>query len=188
MTREQAIELLNKKLTNENLKRHCYAVEAVMRALAERFNEDPDKWGIAGLIHDVDYEEVKDTAKTDHTIVAGKWLEELEAHADIRDAVARHAWQYVKGAPEPVTKMDWSLYCCDELTGFIVAVALVKPERKLSAVTVDSIKRKWTQKSFAAGVHREQIEMCENKLGIPLDEFLQIALTSMQQIASELGL
>lgn len=188
MTREQALSLLHEKMQNRNLRRHCYAVEAVMRSLAKHFGEDEETWGIAGLIHDVDYEEVKDTAKTDHTIVAMKWLEDLNANEDIKNAVARHAWGYVAAAPEPQTKMDWSLYCCDELTGFIVAVALIKPEKKLSAVDADSVLKKWNQKAFAAGVHRPQIEMCEEKLGIPLKEFIDIVLSAMQSISIDLGL
>jgi len=190
MNKQQATDLLHEKIKNENLRRHCYAVSAVMGALAERLgqSEDKEKWEIAGLIHDVDYEEVKDTAATDHTKVAAKWLEELEAHAEIKDAVARHAWKFVEGAPEPKTQMDWALYTCDELTGFIVAVALVKPERKLSAVTLDSVTKKWKQKTFAAGVHREQIEMCDEMLGIPLEEFIEIAIVAMQTISTKLEL
>ena len=188
MTRKQALDLLHEKMENTNLRRHCYAVEAVMRALAKHFKEDEEEWGVAGLIHDVDYEKVKDTAETDHTIVALKWLEDLGASENIKKSVKRHAWGFVKDAPEPQTQMDWSLYCCDELTGFIVAVALIKEEKKLSMVGLKSVKKKWKQKAFAAGVHREQIEMCEEKLGIPLDEFIQIALSAMQEISVELGL
>lgn len=188
MTREQSLELLHSKMQNQNLRRHCYAVEVVMKALARRLNGDPETWGIAGLIHDVDYEQVKDTAKTDHTIVALKWLEELNAHIDVKAAVATHAWSFVDGAPKPESPMQWALYTCDELTGFIVAVALVKPEKKLSAVSVDSVLSKWRQKSFASGVHREQIEMCEQHLNIPLREFIDIALKAMQSISTDLGL
>lgn len=188
MKRSEALELLHEKMQSKNLRNHCYAVEAVMRSLANHFNEDEDEWGIAGLIHDVDYEEIKNTATTEHTIVALKWLEELNASENIKNAVARHAWNYVDGAPMPETKMDWSLYCCDELTGFVVAVALVNPEKKLSAVKLSSIKKKWKQKAFAAGVHREQIELCEEKLGIKLDDFIEITLKAMQEISSELGL
>lgn len=188
MTREKALKLLHKHMKNQNLRRHCYAVEAVMRALAKRFGEDEDLWGIAGLIHDVDYEKTKETAKKDHTKVALQWLEELDAHQDIKAAVAEHAWNYVEGAPEPQSKMAWALYTCDELTGLIAAVALVRPERKLSAVTVESIEKKWKQQSFAGGVDRSQIEMCEEKLGIPLREFIGIALTAMQAIHEDLGL
>ncbi len=188
MTRGQALELLHQHMQNPNLRRHCYAVEVVMRGLAKHLNENEDLWGIAGLLHDADYEETKDEAHTKHTKVIMEWLENLDTHSDIKDAIAAHGWKYVEGAPEPQTPMQWALYTCDELTGLIVATALVKPEKKLSAVSVDSVKNKWNQKGFAAGVDRKQIEMCKEKLGIPLQEFIQIALTSMQEIAPDLGL
>lgn len=188
MTRKQALDLLHEHMQNVNLRRHCYAVEAVMRALARRLGGDEELWGIAGLIHDVDYEKTKETAKKDHTKVAMEWLDELDAHQDVKAAVAEHAWNYVNGAPEPKSEMAWALYTCDELTGLIAAVALVKPEKKLSAVTVESIEKKWNQKAFAAGVDRDQIAQCEQRLGIPLREFIEIALTAMQDIHEDLGL
>lgn len=194
MTREQALKFLNKNIKNQNLRRHCYAVEAVMRALYRRLEnhkqtqEEEDRWGIAGLLHDADYEVTKDNAKRKHTKYILAWLKELNAETDIYDAVAAHAWGYVDGAPMPKTKMQWALYCCDELTGLIVAVALVKPDKKLASVTVDSIMKKWHSPSFAAGVNRKQIEECEARLGIPLREFIGIALSAMQGIHEELGL
>lgn len=190
MTREEAIGLLHSHMQNVNLRRHCYAVEAVMRALARRFSEDEETWGIAGLLHDADYEELKGTDKvtTDHTKLTIDWIQKLSATTDIQDAIASHAWGYVLDAPMPVNRMQWSLYCSDELTGLIVAVALVKPDRKLSSVTVESIMKKWNEKSFAAGANRDQIKECEGRLKIPLSEFIGIALTSMQAIAPTLGL
>lgn len=199
MTRKQALDLLHEHMKNVNLRRHCYAVEAVMRALARHFStkgetasgrkEDEDTWGIAGLIHDADYEKTRDKdPKNNHTKEVLRWLKELEVKTDIYDAVAAHAWGYVDGAPEPRTKMQWALYCCDELTGLIVAVALVKPDKRLSSVSVESVTKKWNQKAFAAGVDREQIENCKSRLGIPLDVFIKIALEAMQGISSDLGL
>lgn len=194
MTRKQAIDLLHTHIKNENLRRHCYAVEVAMGALYERLEDgeknenEKEKWKIAGLIHDADYEETKDTAKKDHTKKVAEWLTELDARVDVKDAVARHAWGYVDGAPKPQTKMDWALYCCDELTGLIVAVALIKPQKKLSAVTVDSVMNKWKSKSFAAGVDRNQIKKCEENLDIPLREFVGIVLEAMQSIHDDLGL
>jgi hypothetical protein len=190
MTREQAVALLHEHMANVNLRRHCYAVEAVMRALAERFGEDEEAWGISGLLHDADYEELKGTEKvtTDHTKLTIEWLKKLQASTDITDAVASHAWGYVADSPQPKNRMQWSLYCCDELTGLIVAVALVKPDCRLSSVTVDSVMKKWNQKSFAAGANREQIKQCESRLKIPLREFVEITLASMQAIAPTLGL
>jgi len=188
MTREEALKLLHEHMKNQNLRRHCYAVEVVMKSLAKRFGEDEKKWGIAGLLHDADYEETKDIAKTEHTKRTLKWLEKLDAHSDVKDAIAAHAWNFVDGAPKPLTKMQWSLYTCDELTGLIVAVALVKPDKKLASVTADSVIKKWTQKSFAAGVDRKQIEMCKSELNIPLREFIELSIKAMQGISSQLGL
>jgi len=126
MTRKQAIDLLHKNMKNQNLRRHCYAVEAVMRALAKYFKESEDSWGIAGLLHDADYELTKDKdPKKTHTTKVLAWIRELDAETDIHDAISSHAWGYVDHAPQPKTRMQWALYCCDELTGLIVAVALV---------------------------------------------------------------
>src|SRR4030042_652209 len=191
MTREQAIKLLNENIQNINLRRHCYAVEAVMKALYKRLEdhhqtkEEEEKWGIAGLLHDADYELTKNSAKKEHTLHVLRWLKELDAEIDIYDAVAAHAWGYLESAPMPKTNMQWALYNCDELAGLIVAVALVKPDKKLASVTVDSIMRKWDSSSFAAGVNRSQIKECESRLGIPLREFVEIALSAMQGIRDD---
>lgn len=187
MTRDEALQLLYNHLESPNLRRHCLAVEAVMRSLARFFKENEESWGIAGLLHDADYELTKDNSK-DHTKKVIEWLSEYDTGDDIKDAIIAHGWNFVEGAPEPKNKMQWSLYCCDELTGFIVAVALTRPSRELADVTVESIKKKWKEKSFAAGVDREQIENCEAQLNIPLDKFIEITLTAMQAIAPELGL
>jgi putative nucleotidyltransferase with HDIG domain len=189
MTRDEALKLLHDNMVNNNLRRHCYAVEAVMRALARRFGEDEETWGIAGLLHDADYELTKDdNPEINHTKHALQWIKEADANQDIYDAVAAHGWGYVEGAPEPKTNMQWALYTCDELTGFIVAVTLVKPEKKLSSVSVESVLKKWKQRSFAAGVHRDQIELCESRLNISLREFIEIAIKAMQGVHEDLGL
>jgi putative nucleotidyltransferase with HDIG domain len=194
MTRDQALKLLHDNMKNPNLRKHCYAVEAVMGALYSRLEDgsksdaEKQKWMIAGLLHDADYELTKETAKKNHAKQVVKWLKATDAHSDITDAISAHAWGYVDDAPMPKTKMAWALYTCDELTGLIVAVALVKPEKKLAAVTVDSVLKKWKSPSFAAGVDRSQIEKCEEELNIPLREFIEIALTAMQSAAADLGL
>lgn len=187
MTREKALKLLNDNMQSPNLRRHCYAVEAVMKALAKHFREDEEKWGVVGLLHDGDYEKTKETPEK-HTLLMADWLKEMgETDPEILSAILSHNFSHT-GQNSPKNKLEWSLYCCDELTGFIVAVTLVRPDKKISSVTLESILKKWPQKSFAAGVKREQIEECKKRLGIPLDEFIQIALTSMQSIAPELGL
>jgi hypothetical protein len=158
-----------------------------MKALAKHLNGDPETWGIAGLLHDADYEITKsDTQKHTHLLL--EWLTGVEEREAVLKAIRAHAYGYVSDAPEPTNTMEWALYCCDELTGFIVAIALVRPEKKLAAVTVDAVISKWNQKAFAKGVDREQIALCEKKLSIPLPDFVKIALSSMQSIAPELGL
>lgn len=187
MTRKQALELVEKHTRNQNLVRHMLAVEAAMRALAIKLDGDPETWGLAGLLHDADYEETKETAQKDHTKILLTWLEDYEVSDEVRSAIAAHAWNYVEGAPEPQTDFEWALYTCDELTGLIVAVALVKGG-KISEVSVESVMKKWNQKSFAAGANRDQIAMCEEKLEIKLEDFVAIVLQAMQSIKSDLGL
>jgi putative nucleotidyltransferase with HDIG domain len=174
-------------MQNQNLRRHCYAVEAVMRGLAKHFGEDENVWGIAGLLHDADYEKTKNDPSK-HVVTVVSWLKEAGIDESIIKAIQAHGWKYVSGCPEPSNNFEWSLYCCDELTGLIVAVALVRPDRKLSSVTVESVIKKWNVSSFAAGANRSQIALCEEKLGIKLEEFVRIALSAMQGIHEELGL
>ena len=187
MTKSDAIKLLHSKMQLQNLRRHCYAVAAVMKALAKHFSEDEAKWEVIGLLHDGDYEETKETPEK-HTVLMVQWLKEKgETDKETLEAILSHNYSHT-GSNPPKNNLEWSLYCCDELTGLIVAVTLVRPEKKLSAVTVENILSKWKEKSFAAGVKREQIEMCDEKLGIKLPEFIEITLKAMQGISIELGL
>ncbi|OGF99064.1 hypothetical protein A3D78_05750 [Candidatus Gottesmanbacteria bacterium RIFCSPHIGHO2_02_FULL_39_14] len=186
MTRQQALELLHTHMQNANLRRHCYSVEAVMRALAKHFGEDEELWGIVGLLHDGDYEEVKENPEL-HTIKMAGWLKEAgEANKELLSAILSHNYSHT-GQNPPHNNLEWALFCCDELTGLIVAVALVKG-RKLKNVTVDSVLHKFPVKHFAAGVNRIQIEMCQEKLNLKLPDFIDLALKAMQSISSELGL
>jgi len=187
ITRSQAFTLLNAKMQNQNLIRHCLAVEAVMRALAKHFEASAEKWGIVGLLHDGDYEISKDQP-SQHTLLMSQWLTDLgEQDPELHSAILSHNYAHT-GQSAPQNHLEWSLYCCDELTGLIVACALVQPNKKLAEVSVESVLKKWDNKGFAAGVHRPQIAACEEKLGINLSDFINIALTSMQAIAPELGL
>jgi len=184
--RNKALGILHSKMQSPNLRKHCYAVEAVMRALAEHFNEDQNLWGIVGLLHDGDYEFTK-VDPTNHAKLMVKWVAETgEKDKELLIGIESHGWFHEGKLPQ--TKMQWALYCCDELTGLIVAVTLVRPDKKLANVTVENVLSKWNSKSFAAGVKREQIEMCEEKLGVKLPDFIAIALKAMQGIAKELGL
>lgn len=185
ITRQEALKLLHQKMQSQNLRRHCYSVEAVMGALARHFKEDKERWGIVGLLHDGDYEFTKEDPGN-HAKLMAQWVRDLgETDKELLEGIESHGWFHQGKLPE--TRMQWALYCCDELTGLIVAVALVK-DKKLSNVSVESVLKKWSEKSFAAGVDRSQIEKCEKELGIPLKEFIQIALSAMQNIASDLGL
>lgn len=200
MTREQALELLHEKLQSPNLRKHCYAVGAVMRALALRLNTDKpadakaehamavaDKWEVVGLLHDGDYEVTKSDPEK-HTLVMHEWLKEKgETDEEILSAILSHNYVHT-GQNPPANNMEWALYCCDELTGFIIAVTLVRPEKRLSSVTLDNVLKKWDEKAFAAAVDRKQIEECDARLGIPKNEFIEIALGAMQSISDDLGL
>lgn len=187
ITKNEALKLLHANMRSVNLRKHCYAVGAVMKVLAKHFKEDEDKWEIVGILHDGDYEKTKDTPKK-HTILMTEWLKEKKVEdKEILDAILSHNFSHTGNNP-PKNNLEWSLYCCDELTGLIVAVTLVRPTKKLADVTVKNILDKWNSKSFAAGVKREQIEMCEEKLGTKLQYFIQIALSAMQGISSDLGL
>jgi predicted hydrolase (HD superfamily) len=157
-----------------------------MKALARYFNEDENLWGIVGLLHDGDYEFTKEDPGN-HAKLMVSWVKELgETDEELLTGIESHGWFHEGKLPK--TKMQWALFCCDELTGLIVAVTLVRPEKKLAKVTVENILSKWKEKSFAAGVKREDIENCEKKLGIKLPEFIQLALTAMQRFAGILGL
>lgn len=188
MTREEAIALVTEWTKNKNLIKHMLAVEAIMRVLANHFGEDEELWGLVGLLHDADYELFKDADPKKHPSKIFDELVKRNVDQRIIDAIKAHAWGWRDDLPEPKTNMEWSLYCCDDLSGFIIACALVYPERTLASLTVESILKKWPQKSFASGVKREHAELCNEKLGIPLSEFMQLALSAMQHISGELGL
>jgi putative nucleotidyltransferase with HDIG domain len=187
MTKDQALKLLHSKMQSQNLRKHCYAVAAAMKSLAKYFGEDADEWEVVGILHDGDYEETKSDPEK-HTVLMVQWLKDLgETDKSTIDAILSHNYSHT-GQNPPKNKLEWSLYCCDELTGLIIAVTLVRPDKKLANVTVDNILSKWNSKSFAAGVDRKQIEKCEEKLGIKLNDFIAVTLKAMQAISSDLGL
>ncbi len=197
ITKEKALEILHKHMQNQNLRRHSYAVGYAMSAIYDYLKENnmlednaPDKetWEVLGILHDSDYELTKDDWDN-HTLLTLEWLknEGLSESDPLYLAEMSHNNKRT-GLREPQTQMEWALETCDELTGFIVAVALVQPEKKLSAVKLESIKKKWGQKAFAKGVEREQIEQCETKLNIPIDTFINIVLKAMQSHSDDLGL
>lgn len=184
--RDIAWNILNDHMKTPYLIKHSLAAEAAMQGLAEHFGEDKESWGIVGLMHDADYEQTKDTI-TDHTEVAAKWLTEAGATDDIISAIRSHAYSHT-GKNPPVTKMEWAIFCCDELTGLIVAAALVSPEKKLKNLTVESVLKRFKSPSFAAKVNRESIGKSEKELGIKLPEFIEVVLDSMKRISNKLDL
>ncbi len=187
INRVRGLELLNSHIKNKNLIRHGLAAEAAMKGLANYFGENEDEWGLVGLLHDGDWEETTNDP-SQHTKKMVEWLKDAgETDQDILNAILSHNYAHT-GENPPKNKIEWAIYTCDELTGFIVAVALIMPDKKLLFVNVDSVLKKFPSKSFAASVHRDQIKKCEEKLGIPLEKFIEIVLTSMQKISTELGL
>lgn len=182
-TREQAIALLHQYVKNENLRRHMYATEAAMRAYAPRFGGQPDAWGIVGLLHDFDWE-IHPTLD-DHPTKGQPLLETAGVPAEIRQAILAHAPH--TGTPA-VTPMEKCIFAVDELSGFIVACALVQPEKKLASVTVEGIQKKLKSKGFAAKVNRDEIAQGVTLLGISETEHFQTVLDAMQSIHEQLGL
>ncbi len=188
IARNEALQLIEEHVENRNIIKHMFALEAVMGALWEKFKTDGTKeeWMMAGLLHDGDYSSEVPPEKQGIQIVAWVKEKEYEMPENVAHAMAAHNWSNTK--VEPINNMDWSIFCADSLTGLIVACALVLPSKKLSDVEVEMVLKKFGQKSFAAGTRREDIKMCEEKLGIKLNDFIQIALSAMQGISKDLGL
>jgi predicted hydrolase (HD superfamily) len=181
-------------IANPGLRKHCLAVESAMGVLYEYFASkgtagpcDRSVWTLAGLLHDADWEVCRDEP-SQHTLKTLVWLREAGVqHNQLIDAILTHA-HHVTSYRRPESLLEWSLYCCDELTGLIVATALILPSKKLADVTVESVIKKMGSKSFAAAIDREGIKMCEEKLGIKLEEFVGIVLKGMRASADSLGL
>ena len=182
-TRDQALGLLRQYNRSEALIRHGLAVEAVMRQLARRFGEDADLWGVVGLVHDLDYEQFPDQhcTKTAEILRSQGWPEPI-----VR-AVVSHGWGICSDV-EPQTPLEKALYAADELTGLVAATALVRPSRSLADLTAKSVKKKWKDKSFAAGVNREVIDKGAQRLGMDLDQLIAETIAGMAQVAKEIGL
>jgi putative nucleotidyltransferase with HDIG domain len=182
-TREEAWLLLNEFTSNQNLVRHMLAVEAAMRRYARRFGEDEELWGIVGLVHDLDYEQ--HPTADEHPYAGAAILRQRGWPQEIVDAVLSHA-DYT-GIPRD-TLLRKTLYAVDELTGLIVAVALVRPSKAIGDVKVRSVRKKWKDKAFAAGANRQEMEEGAAALGIDLWEHVGEVLEAMKGIAEELGL
>ncbi len=181
MDRQEALILMESKVTNKNLRKHIIAVEIVMKYLAKELGEDEAKWGLAGLLHDLDYEKTKNTPER-HGLVTAELLKDKNVAEDILNAIKAHA-----DKKRRETKMEKAIYCADPVTGFLVACALIKPEKRLSVIDVEFAKNRMKERRFAAGADRDRMRSCE-ALGLSLDRFFQIALDAMNSINDQLEL
>jgi predicted hydrolase (HD superfamily) len=181
--RDEAIELLYKFNTSEHLIRHALAVEGVMRHFAVLQGEDEEKWGIIGLVHDLDYEKFPD----EHCHKTKLILQQLDWPEEWIRAIMSHGWGMCTDQ-EPILPMEKILYAIDELTGLVAASALVRPNKSIMDMEVSSVKKKWKAKGFAAGANREVIEKGAAMLGMPLDELIANTITGMRRIAGQIGL
>jgi putative nucleotidyltransferase with HDIG domain len=184
MNREEAVTLLKTYIRNERMLNHCYASEAVLRAMARRLGTDENKWGLAGLLHDLDVEQVNADPKV-HGLVTASILEQMGEDSEIIDAIRMHNEEAT--GMERETTFQHALAAGETITGMIVATSLVYPDRKISSVKPQSVIKRMKEKAFAASVKRETILECE-KAGIPLNEFVPLALEAMNGISEQLGL
>lgn len=182
-TREQALALLKQYNKSESLLRHAFAVEGVMRYMARKAGEDEEKWGIIGLIHDLDYEMYPDQ----HCKMTEKILKENGWPEDYIRAVLSHGWGLASDV-EPFTRLEKTIYAIDELTGLVATSALVRPARSVLDMEARSVRKKWNDKRFAAGVDRSVIEKGATMLGVSLDELITDCIMGMREVAETIGL
>jgi putative nucleotidyltransferase with HDIG domain len=182
-TRGDAYALLTEYNQNDRLVKHGLAVEAVMRHMARKLGHDEEKWGVIGLVHDLDYEKFPEEhcRKTGEILRAHDWPE------DYIHAVLSHGWGICTDV-EPEHEMEKVLYAIDELTGLVIAVALVRPSKSLMDLTVKSVKKKWKDRSFAAGADRDVIEKGAERLGLEVSELIEETIAGMRDVAAQLGL
>lgn len=181
--RKQAWELLTRYVTNENLLKHALSAEAVLRHFARKQGEDEEKWGIIGLVHDIDYEQYPE----EHCIRCVSILQEAGWPEEYIHAVQSHGWGICTDV-EPLHPMEKVLYAVDELTGLITATALVRPSRSILDMTAKSVQKKWNAKAFSAGVDRSLIEKGAKMLGMELNDLITETILGMRTVAKEIGL
>ena len=184
MNREDALKLVQEKIQNQNLVKHCLAAEACMRELAKHFKEPEEQWGLTGLLHDIDYEETKNDPDR-HSIIGAEILEKAGLEKDIVEAIKTHNERH---GIAPESRMAKAIFTIDPLTGLIVASTLVLPSKKIADLTTENVINRFGEKSFAKGANREIISQCQELLDINLKEFIEIGLKAMQGIAEDLGL
>jgi predicted hydrolase (HD superfamily) len=182
-TRETTLDLFRKYNKTESLLKHALSVEAVMKYMAVRSGEDEEKWGIIGLIHDLDYEMYPDK----HCIMTEKILRENNWPEEYIRAVLSHGWGLASDV-EPLTLLEKTIYAVDELTGLVATSALVRPSKSVLDMEARSVKKKWNDKKFAAGVDRSVIEKGAEMLGVTLDELITDCIMGMRTVAEEIGL
>ncbi len=180
MNREEALKLIEEHIKTPNLKKHLLAVEICMKKLAKRFDQNEELWGLAGLLHDLDYEYTKDKPE-EHGLKAAEMLSG-KLPSVVIEAIKAHA-----GKAPVEGLMAQALFAVDPLTGLIVAAALMHPQKRLEALDETFVLNRFKEKGFAKGANREQIKACE-KLGLSLEEFISISLSAMKEIAEDLGL
>lgn len=183
MNREDALKAVRENVENDNLVKHMLAAEAIMRELARKMGEDEEVWGLAGLLHDIDVE-LTGGDMHNHAVLGSDLVRGMGVGEDIARAILAH--NETLGIPRE-TKLEKALFCADPLTGLITAAALVRPDRKLGSVEAKSVRKRFKEKSFAAGASREGIAAC-SEIGLELDEFIELGIKAMQGIAGELGL
>ncbi len=184
MNREEGINFLNKKVLNRNLVKHCLAVGAIMKELAGRFQENQEEWELAGILHDIDYEETKNDPQK-HSIIGAECLKSLGLGDEFCEAVKAHNESH-KIAPKSL--MAKALFTSDPMSGLIVASTLVLPSKKISDLSLENVLNRFKEKSFAKGANREIIKQCQDLLGLTLEEFGEIALGAMKKIEKDLEL
>jgi putative nucleotidyltransferase with HDIG domain len=183
MNRQEALESIRENVDNENLIKHMLAAEAIMRALAGRLGGDEVEWGLAGLLHDIDVE-LTEGDMSSHGKLGADLARDLGASEAIADAILCHNERH---GIAPETPMEKALFCADPLTGLITAAVLVRPDKKIENLETSSVRKRFKEKSFAAGASREQIARCAD-IGLELDEFIVIGLEAMKKVAPQLGL
>ncbi len=184
--REKALALLKEHNREEGHIQHAFAVEATMRYFGEKKGEDPELWGLVGLLHDIDWEETQETPEK-HCSLAPQWLKDAGYSDEIIRAVQAHGWSICSDV-EPLTEMEKTLFAIDELTGLIITTALVRPGKSLQDLKVKSVKKKWKDKRFAAGVDREIIIKGAEMLGVTIEDLIDGTIEAMKPVEKELGL
>jgi putative nucleotidyltransferase with HDIG domain len=181
--RDAALALMHRYVESESLRRHMYSVEAACRAYARRFGEDEELYGLAGLLHDFDYEQRPD----DHPLPGAEILREEGYPEELVHAILAHGYPE-RSDVEPTTRLDRTLRACDEITGLITAAALVRPSKSVMDLEAKSVLKKMKDRAFAAGVSREEVRSAVDALGVDLKEHVQFVIEAMRSVADELGL